>query len=103
MLKSDFIPPVSNRPRIRRGRNLKQVPKHQLEGTFHGPQLGLAHVFDLLGDMRKVELVRQVAAGLGQAAQGGRLLLRPSVDIVVVGRAAMVHGRHSTRNWRSTR
>jgi hypothetical protein len=56
-------------------------------------QLRLAHVFDLFGKVFEVELVRQVPLRLGEAAQGLGLLLRPSVDVLVVEGAA-VHGRN---------
>src|SRR5215204_6322727 len=47
-------------------------------------QLRLPHVLDLLGHVRQVEFVRQVAARLRQAAQNLGLLLCPGVNVVLV-------------------
>ena len=62
--------------------------QHQLQEALDAVELGLAHVLDLLRDVREIEFVREVAPRPRETTQDGSLFLRPGVDVVVVGRGA---------------
>ncbi len=75
------------------------VNEDHADEALGGAPLRVAHVLDLLGDLRDVEIVRQVAPVLRKAAQGSRLMLQPCVVVLVVQRAP-VHGPTLAQNAR---